>query len=115
MHTRMNRTLSLGLLVGMFAIVLGGALLAQITNPEVGTWKINVEKSKYSPGPAPKSGITKIEAVGDGRKVTVDQAAADGTTRHWEYTANLDGRDNPMAGNNPDADTSALTRSNATT
>ena len=70
---------------------------------------------KYSPGPLPKSGITKIEAAGIGTKVIVDQVLADGTTRHWEITANYDGRSYPVIGTNPDADTLARTRLNATT
>ena len=40
---------------------------------------------------------------------------ADGTTRHWESTAAYDGKDAPVTGNNPDADTIARTRINATT
>jgi len=28
----------------------------------IGTWKMNVAKSKFSPGPAPKSQTLKIEA-----------------------------------------------------
>ena len=79
------------------------------------TWKLNVAKSKYSPGPAPKSATTKIEAAGAGTKVIADQVAADGTTRHWEVTANYDGKDNPVTGNNPDADMVARTRVNANT
>jgi hypothetical protein len=47
--------------------------------------------------------------------LTVDQTQADGTTRHWEVTANYDGKDSPITGNNPDADMVARTRVNATT
>ena len=65
--------------------------------------------------PAPKSATTKIVAVGAGTKVIVDQAQADGSMRHWEFTANYDGKDNPITGNNPDADMVARTRINATT
>ena len=35
--------------------------------------------------------------------------------RHWEFTANYDGKDVPIVGNNPDADTVARTRVNANT
>ena len=94
--------------------VLVGAVFAQ-SDPQVGVWKLNVAKSKYSPGPAPKSGSTTIEAAGKGTKVVVDQVFADGTKRHWEFTANYDGKDSPVTGNNPDADMVARTRINATT
>jgi hypothetical protein len=40
---------------------------------------------------------------------------ANGTKAHWEYTGNYDGKDNPVTGNNPDADMVARSRINATT
>ena len=44
--------------------LVGGTALAQSSNPLIGTWKLNVEKSK-----APfKTGSTIVEAVGDGIK-----------------------------------------------
>jgi hypothetical protein len=95
------------------SVFLTGAASAQ-NDSQVGVWKLNVAKSKYSPGPVPKSATTKIEAAGAGTKVTVDQVMADGTTRHWEFTANYDGKDTPITGN-PDADMVARTRINATT
>ena len=98
--------------LGVFAL-LTGAAFAQ-SDPQVGVWKLNIAKSKYSPGPAPKSGTTRIEAAGAGAKVTVDQELADGTKRHWEFTANYDGKDSPVTGN-PDADTVARTRIDAST
>jgi len=99
--------------LGVFAL-LTGATFAQ-SDPQVGVWKLNIAKSKYSPGPAPKSGSTRIEAAGAGAKVTVDQEIADGTKRHWTFTANYDGKDSPVTGNNPDADTVARTRIDAST
>jgi hypothetical protein len=99
--------------LGLSAFLIGAAF-AQ-SDPQVGAWKLNVAKSKYSPGPAPKSATTKIEAAGAGTKVIVDQALADGTARHWEFTANYDGKDSPVTGNNPDADMVARTRLDANT
>lgn len=112
MQARM-RPACLGAAVTGILIVLGSGAFAQ-SNSDVGTWTLNVAKSKYSPGPAPTSATTKIEAVGAGVKVTVDQAFA-GAPRHWEYTANNDGKDVPVTGNNPDADMISRTRVNATT
>ena len=96
-------------------IVLGGSALAQSSNPHVGTWKMNAAKSKVSPPPAPKSSTTKIETAGAGVKYTVDQVSADGTMLHWEFTANYDGKDNPVTGKNPNGDVVALTRVNPNT
>ena len=97
------------------ATLVAGTVLAQAADPQVGTWKLNVAKSTYSPGPAPKSATTKIEAAGGGTKVIVDQQLPDGTTRHYEFTSNYDGKDSPITGNNPDADMVARTRVNANT
>lgn len=72
-------------------------------------------KSKYDPGPAPKSGTTKWEVVAAGTKNTSDGISADGTPRHWESTTNFDGKDAPITGNNPDGDSVARTRIDAMT
>jgi hypothetical protein len=89
------------------------ALLAQPVDTMVGTWKLNVAKSK-SPY---KSGTSVSEAAGDGLKVTVDLVGADGTAYHWMWTAKYDGKDNPVTGNTPYGDTGtvALTRVDAHT
>ena len=93
---------------------LSGAAVAQ-SDPQVGVWRLNVAKSTYSPGPAPKSATTRIEAAGASTKVVVDQVMTDGTTRHWEFTANYDGKGSAVTGNNPDADMVARTRTDPNT
>jgi hypothetical protein len=115
MQTRMTRACLPAALASVFAAVLAGTVVAQAADPQVGTWKLNLAKSKYSPGPPPKSATTKIDAAGAGTKVVVDQVQSDGTVRHWEFTANYDGKDSPVTGNNPDADMVARTRVNANT
>jgi hypothetical protein len=115
MQTRLKRACVSAAFAGLFGAVLAGTVLAQTPDPQVGTWKVNLAKSKYSPDPAPKSATTKIEAAGAGTKVIVDQAPADGPVRHWEFTSNYDGKDMPVTGNNPDADTIARTRVDANT
>ena len=102
-------------IVGVCTVALAGTALAQAADPQIGNWTLNVAKSTFSPGPAPRGGTTKIEAAGAGAKLVVDQTTADGTARHWEFTANYDGKDVPIVGNNPDADTVARTRVNANT
>ena len=114
----MRSTVSRVYLFGLIAIGLMGlpnVALTQGTNPQVGTWKVNLAKSTYSPGPAPKSGTTKIVAAGQGVTLTVDAVDADGTVRHYTYTANYDGKDAQITGNNANGDTVALTRVNPTT
>jgi hypothetical protein len=98
--------------LGLSAVSVGPAL-AQ-SDSQVGVWKLNVEKSTYSPGPKPTSGTTTIEAAGAGTKVSVDQTLPDGTKRQYSFTADYDGKDVPMVGN-PDVDTVARTRIDAST
>jgi hypothetical protein len=89
-------------------------LSAQASDPRIGTWKLNVAKSKYSPGPAPQALTVNVEPSGKGEKVTTEFANADGTRTTTEYTANFDGKDYPLTGSQI-ADTVSLKRSNART
>ena len=91
--------------------VISGIVVAQSKNPLVGTWQLNVAKSK-SPF---KSGTSVIEAVGDGIKFTVDLVGTDGAKSHWGFTANYDGKDVPVTGDSPYGDTVSVTRTNERT
>jgi hypothetical protein len=92
-------------------IACGGVVgLAQSKDPAYGVWKLNLAKSKYSPGPAPKEMTVTIEAAGPGRKVTVKGVAGDGTPINWGYSGNFDGKDIRVTGDNPDADIVILRR-----
>jgi len=71
--------------LGLAAVIVV-PVLAQ-ADPQVGVWKLNVAKSKYSPGPVPTSATTTIEAAGKGTKVSVDQTMPDGSKRQWSVTA----------------------------
>jgi hypothetical protein len=95
-------------------LLMGFALWAQAADPMVGTWKLNVGKSTYNPGPAPKSLTAKIEAAGEGEKLTADGVRADDSTIRVEYTAQYDGKDHPITGS-PMADTVSLKRLDANT
>ena len=98
------------------AAVLAATLLANAQSKDsfVGTWKLNVAKSKYSPGPAPKSITSIYEAVGQGYRVSVTNESPSGTQK-YSYTTNLDGKDSPVTGNNPNADMLAVKRVDART
>ena len=85
----------------VFVSLVGVTAFAQASDPLVGTWKLNVAKSK---GRAAKSGTTVVEAVGKGVKLSVDLVDADGVSRKWGFTANYDGKDNPVTGNSPYGD-----------
>ena len=110
MYSRIRQASLITTVAITFAIALGGTAFAQA----VGTWKLNLAKSKFQQGLTPKGTTLTYEAVGKGIKVTVDTVPADGAPVHYAYTANYDGKDNPVVGN-PDADMAARTRVNATT
>ena len=64
----------------------------------VGTWKLDPAKSKYSPGPTPKSQVAVLTPVDGGMKVVSDRVEADGKKVHFEWTAKFDGKDYPVTG-----------------
>ena len=101
-------------IAGAMVAALGAASAAQTADPGLGTWKLNVAKSKYTPGPAPKSLSVTFSAAGAGIKAVIDGVGPDGTKVHWEYTANLDGKPVPVTGN-ADGDMVMATRVNPTT
>ena len=110
------RALTLGMV-----LVVGGVLgvdianlSAQASDPRMGTWKLNVAKSKYSPGPAPRSMTLKVEPSSQGEKVTAEFVNADGTRTASVYTAKFDGKDYPLTGSAV-ADTVSLKRIDART
>lgn len=78
-------------------VLSAGPLLAQ-DNAFVGTWKLNLAKSKFVPGPAPKSLTRTVEAQGDGAKYTFEGVAADGKPLSFSFTVKYDGKDYPVTG-----------------
>jgi len=96
------------------ALALGAS--AQATkNPEIGTWKLDIAKSKYNPGPPPKEPtVIKMEAAGNGVKYTSKGVNSEGKATAVEYTANYDGKDVPLIGSQV-SDTTSLKRIDANT
>src|SRR5262249_44033480 len=94
-------------LAATLAVGLASSINAQAPKGLVGTWKLNPAKSKFSPGPAPKSMTITYAAAADGLKISVDLTPPTGNAQHWEMTGNYDGKDYPVAGN-PDADTISM-------
>jgi hypothetical protein len=96
-------------------LVLAVLAIAQPKDRFVGTWRLNVAKSKYSPGPPAKGTTVTYEAAGPGYKVSVRTEPASGPVQEWSYTTTLDGKDSAVTGNNPNADTIAAKRIDANT
>src|SRR5207247_9488199 len=83
--------------------------LAQ-SDPAVGTWKLNLSKSKYTPGPLPKSNtVTITSAPNGGFHVMAKGEDAAGKPTSIDYTASADGKDMPVKGA-PAYDTTAMKR-----
>ena len=81
----------------------------------IGTWKLNVEKSKYSPAPMPVKSLNVTREASDGGvKVTTTGEQADGTAINASYTAKYDGKDVQVTGNAP-YDTISIKQVNANT
>jgi hypothetical protein len=80
-------------------LAIGATAQAQTGDPWVGTWKTNLAKSTYSPGPKPTvPGVVKMEAVADGFKTTIDATDPQGKSTHTETAGKFDGKDNPVMG-----------------
>ena len=89
-------------------VIAGSSILRAQTNPLVGTWKLNTEKSKYDPGPAPKSLTRTVEAEGTGVKYSFEGVSADGKPVSYGFSVKFDGKDNPISGSMPGDDADAI-------
>ena len=104
------RPLICALVVGVGALTVSG----QTRDPRTGTWRLNLAKSTYKPGPAPKTQTVRIEPSGQGEHVRSETLNASGTRTVTEYTAAYDGVDYPIKGS-PVADMVSLKRIDANT
>jgi hypothetical protein len=74
-----------------------GAAVCFAQDVNMGTWKLNEAKSKFSAG-APKNSTVAYDAAGDSVKVTIDGTSGDGKPTHNEWTGKFDGMDYPVTG-----------------
>jgi hypothetical protein len=86
------------ILASLFVFLSGvGLSLAADANPNMGTWKLNESKSKFSAG-ATKNNTVVYAPAGDMVKVTVDGVDKDGKAVHNVWTGKFDGKDYPVTG-----------------
>jgi hypothetical protein len=103
------------ILIGTMLAAGGAAVWAAgAPDPVIGTWTLNVVKSKFNPGPAPKSQTRTYAQSAQGVEMTFIGVAADGSPVSGQSTFNYDGKDYPITGS-PDFDTLSLKRVNGTT
>jgi hypothetical protein len=107
-----RRTVGIAL-AAVCAVALSIAAGAQAPDPLVGTWKLDVAKSTYKPGPAPKSATVVVEAAGKGLKIDVDAVGGDGKPMKWGYANTRDSKDSPVTGN-PANDTVSVDQTSPT-
>jgi len=93
----MKRTLYVvATIAALLAFTLAATSAAD--NPVLGKWQLNVEKSKYVPGPGPKSMTRTVEADGDKVKFTYEGVAANGSAISYTFSVAYDGKDYPISG-----------------
>ena len=92
----MTRTLCVVVAVlGLTSIVALGQAKSDL-KMLAGTWKLNVEKSKYTPGPGPKSQTLTWKTSATGFDFTVDSVTADGKTTEQRASGNVEGKPYPL-------------------
>ena len=103
------RYILMKLTIGLAVTAIG----AFAADNSLGTWKLNMEKSKFTPSAPVKSLTSTREASDGGVKVTTTGEQANGTPINASYTAKYDGKDYPVTG--APYDTIAITQVNAST
>jgi hypothetical protein len=110
MHARLRR-LRLATPLALAALSLSGAFQQDLV---LGTWVLNLEKSSYHSGPAPRSQTRTYEAVPEGIKATIVTVDPDGQSITARYAADYDSLEHPLTGS-ATIDAIALKRINALT
>lgn len=83
--------------------------LAQAADPIVGTWDLNVAKSKFATGTAPKRETRTYDVSGALVKATSSGIGPDGKPMSSNWTIAYDGKDQKISGD-PDVDTLTFKR-----
>ena len=109
--TRVSLSAGVAALVVIILVGIGAQSGFAQGDPFLGTWVLNVAKSKYQPGPPPKDQTSIYEASGQAVKVTTKGTDAAGKSTATMFTAGYDGKDYPVTGN-PDWDATSLKRVN---
>jgi hypothetical protein len=82
------------------------------SSPQIGTWKLNLQKSEYIPGPAPRSITLNIAQDGQIVRDAVQTIDAQGKVSTAVVMHVYDGRPHPAPGH-PDFDATVITQVDA--
>jgi hypothetical protein len=100
-HARLVRWLVLAMLV---------PVEIRAADPILGTWKLNVQKSRFLPGPAFKSESRTYAQEDGGIKVTIQTVDGKGNPATIIYLTTPDGQQHSVSGSGGPADVVALKR-----
>jgi hypothetical protein len=78
-------------------------------DPQMGTWKLNEAKSKFTPGTGKNTMVVYTEAMGGNVKITTDGVNATGQPTHSEWAGKFDGKDYSVTGD-PTSDMRSYTK-----
>ena len=81
-------------------------------DPSIGTWKLNVRRSRFRPGPGFQSETRTYEEQKDGVKVTIRTVDAKGRLVTSVYLTTADGEQHAVSGSGGPADSVGLKRIN---
>jgi len=99
----------------VLAVLAITAVAALGADNSIGTWKVNVAESKYTPAPFPVKSLTSVrEAAPDGVKVT-NTGERDGSSINASYTAKYDGSWATVTGTGSPYDSISIKQVNANT
>ena len=98
------------IILAALVTIFATALVVLADNPNMGTWKLNEAKSKFTQRSA-RNHTVVYEPAGDSVKVIVDGVDADGNPTHNEWTGKFDGNYYPVTGD-PTSETRAYRQIN---
>jgi len=101
---KIPRVLSVRLLI--FSLLAISILCA--ADLSLGTWRLNVTKSRFDPGPPFKSETRSYEQDRDGVKVSIQAVDSKGISSSSIYLITSDGKQHPVSGSGGPADAVAL-------
>jgi hypothetical protein len=93
------------------AITLCTLLAAAQPDPVLGVWKLNLARSRFNPGPAPRSQTRTYIDTPNGIQVTIHSVGANGRPATVEFPEKYDGKDYAVQGSDI-ADALAMVRIN---
>jgi hypothetical protein len=89
-------------LICLLAVIVCAALVPSLgsaqTNPLVGTWKMNVARSTFNPGPAWRSFTLNYEATAQGMRNNVEGVDGNGAPVRGTFIIIEDGKAHPVTG-----------------